>query len=186
MEKAGYLVKIKSKDGTVGMSTPVMGTDMDLIPYDAASLESSGWYEQQNIQNWHTAGDNTFKIKASLTKSSSPFTIEWTKLPTGTVAASLPQTYSGNGQKVLGPVKLNAGKATFTLSCPDTKMAGFAVVLYNVDTGLAGYNVGNNAEAGSLQNSYSATKTVDITTAGDFYIQVTANSAASWNVAVSQ
>jgi hypothetical protein len=184
MAKSGYLVSIKSKDGNVEMSTPVMGIDFDLIPYDAASLESSGWYEQQNIQDWNSAGDNTFKI--AFTGTAAPYTIEWTKIPDGAAAAvSPPQTYSGKGQKVLGPVKLNAGKATFTLSCPDTKMAGFAVVLYNVDTGLAGYNVGNNAEAGSLQNSYSATKTVDITTAGDFYIQVTANSAASWNVAVS-
>lgn len=185
MEKAKYLVSVKSATGNIGMTTPEMGTDTDLIPYDSASLESSGSYEQQMIHNWNTAGDNSFKITFAGSETG-PYTIAWTKLPSGVAAVSPPQKYTGKGQKVLGPVKLNAGTATFTLSCPDAKQAGFNVQLFNADTGAGLGMVGYNAEGGSVTNSYSATKTQNIAAAGNYYIQVTANSAAAWEIDVSQ
>jgi hypothetical protein len=181
MAKGLYLVSIKSKDGSVSMSTPMMGTDVDLISYDSASLGSSGWYEQQAVHSWSKAGDGSFKITAS-----TPYIIEWSKLPTGAASVSPPQTYSGKGQKVVGPVKLTSGTATFKMSCPDAKSAGFAVVIFNTNEGIASASVGNNADSGSVQNSYSSTKTVNIATAGDYLVQVTANSDANWEVTVSQ
>ncbi len=186
MEKASYLVSVQSQNGLVQMKTPMGGVDLDLIPYNAATPGASGMYEQQFIYDWVKAGSGSFKINFVGDKAA-PYTITWTKLPTSTAAAvSAPQKYTGNGQKVLGPVKLSAGMATFTISCPDTKKAGFDIKLFNADTGDYIGMIGYNAESGSVQNSYSAAKSQNIAAAGNYYVQVTANSDANWEVGVSQ
>lgn len=176
MSPSGYLITVTSGDGNVEMST----SDMNILPESAASLEPSGSYVLSFAKQWFDAGSTTFTVKAS-----TPYTITLTKLPQGSPVVP-PQTFTGKGEKALGPITLKAGSATFSIKSSDLKQAGFTVELTDGISGSSAGIVASNVDSGNAQNTLDTQETYIVPAAGDYYIAVTANSGASWEVDVSQ
>jgi hypothetical protein len=171
MVEGGYLHRFKFKNDFDFTRTSSSGISVPLFTSAGAAKDSSGYYTTSRIDHWYSDDTETVAIKAN-----GPYIVEVIQLPHGT-AASTPQTYTSAGWTVVGPVKLNAGQATFDISAPDLGTYGFMVSLKDGTTG---------SQTNSIATMSTGTKTVDIAEAGEYYIEVNTNKAVDWKITVSQ
>lgn len=76
--------------------------------------------------------------------------------------------------------------ATINVKASDAKQDGFSVDLKDGTDGSVAIRVASNVESGSAQYNDSAQKKIIVLADGNYYIEVTANKDASWQVDVSQ
>lgn len=140
-----------------------------------------------------TAAPTTSAGSATPTVTATPeATAIATTTPASTTPDTTPKTYSGTGEKTLGPLQLNAGSATFHIKCANAGNSAFYVEFQD----LNGHNlpsVGkfgslyNNVKAGSpIENNIDVTNTYAIPAAGNYLIHVSCNDVAQWELSVSQ
>lgn len=110
----------------------------------------------------------------------------------GTIDAA-PKTYTGTGAMTLGPINLIAGSTTFAIKCSDAGNSGFIVSLQDTPgnnvKGVGMYNSGTlytNVAGTTITNNIDVTKTYTLPAAGNYYIDVSCNGVANWEVSVSQ
>jgi len=160
------------------------GSYMGVRASSASALRDDGWYSQDGI--WEKL-EGTWKWRVTATDS---FRIVFAKLPLSKAPASLPVTYNSAGLKVIGPFHIAQSSATFVISCPDAKLAGFTAELYNAagEEVLANYSnimdVINLDENNNIINNYSKTISLQLTE-GDYLIKVASNKSASWSVKIN-
>lgn len=106
---------------------------------------------------------------------------------------SAPKTYTGTGAKTLGPISLIAGSTTFSIKCSDAGNSGFIVSLQDTPgnnvNGVGVYNSGTlytNVAGTQITNNIDVTKTYTLPAAGNYYIDVSCNGVANWEVSVTQ
>lgn len=151
----------------------------------ASSLRSDGWYSQSSIWT-RIAGNWTWRAKAT-----GSYKITFAHLPLNVTPATLPVTYNSAGRTVLGPVHLS-GSTTFTVSCPDAKLAGFSADLIDANTGEdilnANYynilDIVNLDENNKAINNYNKVVTVKLNE-GNYLIEVGANNEATWSIKIN-
>jgi hypothetical protein len=149
----------------------------------ASALRDDGWYSQDGIWE-HLEGSWKWRITAT-----APYRIVFAKMPLAKRAASTPITYQSAGLCVVGPFHVAGSSATFTIACPDAKLAGFTAELYDAagQEVLANYtnilDVMNLDENNNQINNYSKTTTLTLAE-GDYLIKVAANNQAFWTVKV--
>ncbi len=142
---------------------------------------ASGGYQQSFISSIPSKGQYAFTVKSSM-----PYTITMTPLPTGATPVAAPQTFSGKGGQVVGPITLNAGPANFNLNEPSMKDTGFSAQLYSDTTGKFVNMIDTNAASDATKDSYQSQQTVTIPAAGNYYILVFTNGNDAWSIGVSQ
>ena len=181
-DKAGYSFVVKSATGHVYMT-------INDLPYpDSTDPDSGagGQYTQTFVYQISdaiggAAGDHTAAVTAD-----GQFAITFTKLPTG-IPVAPPQSSSGAGTQVVGPISLQAGAATVNVACPDAHQAGFSVSLRDGNTGARAVPMfAANVGGGTAQNNYSAQKQITVPAAGTYYFEIGANQGANWSLNVSQ
>jgi hypothetical protein len=175
MTQAGYIFKVETKDSNFKLDQS--GSEYFM---SEASLEPSGWYEQSVIKIWPSNDQGAFTVKAT-----GPYIITIIKLPTGTPVAP-PQTFTGKGQKALGPITLKAGPASFKLKGPNMMDAGFNVHLMDGTKGTLVRVVDTNDGMDISKSIYESQKTVTVPEDGDYYIMAYTSGSKGWEVAVSQ
>lgn len=181
MTKGGYLFTVQTKDSNLEFDW----SGNEYLQQDP-SLQTSGWYVETEVRSWSSAGQVPFSIKAN-----GAYTITITPLPTGTPVTP-PQTYTGKGEQALGPITLKAGSASFNIKGPGMVDSGFSLQLKDGTTGNVisvidtNSNMAADATADTSQTSYQSQKTINIATAGDYYIQAFTNGNDAWEVDISQ
>ena len=151
----------------------------------ASSLRSDGWYSQSSIWT-RIAGNWTWRAIAT-----GSYKVTFAHLPLNVTPATLPVTYNSAGCTVLGPVHLS-GSTTFTVSCPDAKLAGFTADLIDGNTGEGVLNTNyfnildiiNIDENRKQINNYNKIVTVKLTE-GNYLIEVSANNEATWSIKIN-
>ncbi|NJK85344.1 MAG: hypothetical protein HC906_04620 [Bacteroidales bacterium] len=182
-----YLLTINEKTmgavSTFELFQPAFNSYMGVKASSASALRNDGWYNQASI--WENLnGKWKWRVKAT-----GEYKIVFEKLPLTTAPATAPVTYNSAGQTVLGPVHLN-GSTTFSISCPDAKLAGFTAELFDAETGdeiledyaniLGVVNWENNQQI----NNYSKDVTVELPEK-NYLIKVSSNFAANWTVSIN-
>ncbi len=156
--------KVTATDGSYLFSIQTKDQDfeLDYAGNDFSHSENlyagaSGWYQQSFISPIPSKGQYAFTVKTSM-----PYTITMTPLPTGATPVAAPQTFSGKGGQVLGPITLNAGTANFNLNEPSMKDTGFSAQLYSDTTGQFASMIDTNAASDATKDSYQSQQAVTV------------------------
>ncbi|MFB3902203.1 MAG: hypothetical protein ACE15E_02015 [Acidobacteriota bacterium] len=174
-EKGGYLIRYRYKGYGLKLEVQsVLGT-LNMIP-GGQSPGSDGWTRFDDLTSFNSTADQQYQLTAS-----EPFEIEFVRLPLRASPDTPPRSYSGRGLKVVGPVSLKAGSASFKVSCPDLKQAGFVAELYD---GRTAQNKGIIALGTGAK--VDETKKLQVPSAGDYLLKVNANGRADWAIEVTQ
>lgn len=175
MQQGGYLIKYRYKGYGLKLEINSPLGSMSMIP-GGQSPGSDGWSQFDDLTSFASAGEQQYQITAT-----EPYEIQFLKLPLTASPDPLPKIYSGSGLKVVGPFSLKAGSASFKVTCPDLKQAGFIAELYDA---AKAQNKGMIALGTSA--SVAETKKLQIAAAGDHLIKIAANGRAEWTIEVSQ
>lgn len=107
---------------------------------------------------------------------------------------TVPKTYTGTGEQILGPISLKAASTTFHIKCDDAKNSEFIVNLQDSATGENVDSVGEHGRiyrnlkkgADMTEDTFDVTQTYTVPSAGNYLITVSSNATASWQVTVTQ
>jgi len=174
-KQGGYLVKFRYKGYGLKLEVDSALGPLNLIPGGQVAA-SDGWIECEDLTSLTGNGEQEYRITAT-----DPFEIEFVHLPLPVSADPLPQSYSGTGLKVVGPISLKAGSTAFKVSCPDLKQAGFIAELYD---GRTAQNKGIIALGTGTK--VAETKRLQLPAAGDYLVKINANGRSDWTIEVSQ
>jgi hypothetical protein len=183
----GYLLSMSEKTDNSLTAFEVyqtaFSTYQNVRAYSASALRPDGWYSQDGIWE-HLEGVWKWRVKAT-----DSYRIIFTKLPLSKTPASLPVTYNSAGRSVIGPFRLS-GSTTFTITCPDAKLAGFTAELFDATGAEILENYANildviNIDANNNQiNNYSKVITKQLSE-GNYLMRVSANKNATWTVSIN-
>ena len=178
LKKGGYIMDYKFK-GDFDMKVNSFIGAMRIVPggqYPGAD----GWTAFTTVQKFTNDDATEFIIEAT-----EPYEVNFKRLPLSTSADVVPKTYTGTGEKVVGPLTLKAGSVSFKISVPDLNQAGFSVKLIDATTGdSVGIITPSRAEMESNKLDMTITKTLDAD--GNYLMDVGANGATAWTIDVSQ
>ncbi len=174
-KKGGYLIKFRYKGQGLKLEVDSVLGALNMIP-DGRAPGSDGWTEFEDLTSFTNNGEQQYRIVASM-----PYEIQFVQLPLPVSTDPLPQSYSGTGLKVIGPVSLKAGSASFKVSCPDLKQAGFIAELYD---GRTAQNKGIIALGTGTK--VAETKKLQLPAAGDYLVRINAHGRSDWIIEVSQ
>jgi len=173
--QGGYLVNYRYKGFGLKLEAQSAFGAMNVIP-GGQYAGPDGWTQFTDLTSFSSSGEQEYKVTAT-----EPYEIEFVKLPVAQGADVLPKTYNGKGLKVVGPLSLKAGPASYKVSCPDLKMAGFVAELFDGASGQSKGMISLGTGAG-----VNETKKLDAPAAGNYLIKVNANGKAEWTIEVSQ
>lgn len=174
-QQGGYLIKYRYKGNDLKLETNSALGVLNIIP-GGQSAGSDGWTEFEDLTSFTQAGEQPYQITAS-----QPFEIQFVKLPLPDNPDIPPKSYDGKGLKVVGPFSLKAGSASFKVSCPDLRHAGFIAELYD---GTTAANKGMIALGTGA--SVAETKKLQVPAAGNYLIKINANGRSEWTIGVTQ
>lgn len=153
-----------------------IGTLMDSYGHTAGiPINGLNAYAGSQAVEITNSGDYVLNIETD-SITSHPWTITITQ-PRGEQGASVPQSYSGKGDSVVGPIKLNSGLATFKTTSSADGAGNFIVTLYDNNGGMAG--IPANAIGAN-----SGSQAISIYSNGAYYLNVIYD--GSWTVQVSE
>jgi hypothetical protein len=162
-----------------------LGSYMGYKVSSASALRNDGWYSQDGI---HGRMEGTWKWRVTATDR---YRIVFVKLPLAKTPASLPVSYNSQGQVVLGPIRIAQPSATFTITCPNTSLAGFNAELYTAaGKEVLAPNYYNILDATNLDkdnkliSNYSKTITLQLPE-GNYLLKVASNKNALWTVKIN-
>jgi len=174
-QPGGYLIKYRYKGQGLKLEAESAFGMLSMIPGGQAA-GSDGWTQFDDLTAFAAAGEQQYRITAS-----EPFEIQFVKLPFSGTPDIPPKSYSGSGLMVVGPVLLKAGSASFKVTCPDLKQAGFIAELYD---GTTAQNKGMIALGTGA--SVAETKKLQVASAGNYMVKINANGRSEWTLEVTQ
>ncbi len=175
VEEGGYLIRYRYKGASLKMEVSSAFGALNMIP-SGQSAGPDGWTELADLTSFSRARKQQYRITAQ-----EPFEIQFVKLPLPTSPDLPPKTYSESGLKLVGPLSLKTGSATFRVNCPNLRQAGFIAELYDARTaqnkGIIALGTGTRV---------AETKKLQLASAGDYLIKVNANGRSEWTIEVEQ
>ncbi len=175
VQQGGYLIKYRYKGNGLKLEMDSALGALDMIP-GGQSAGSDGWTEFDDLTSFRDTGEQQYRITAT-----DPFEIQFVKLPIQDAPDIPPKSYNGNGLRIIGPFSLKAGSASFKVTCPDLKRAGFVAELYDGATAQTQGMIALGTGA-----SVAETKKLPVPSAGNYLVKVNANGKSEWAMEISQ